>query len=134
MAGISDSGSLQFWQGVAGVVGAAIGGFFIAIGRRAGAVAKAAPDGEPAGDALQRKILEQTRAGAEASRDLAAEIRGMRSDWRDLRDRFEERFDDLRHGQSVGRRGSNEIRVLLRELIDRQPERVRPEPRAAGTE
>ena len=36
MAGISDSASLQFWQGVAAVVGASVGGFFLAVGRRAG--------------------------------------------------------------------------------------------------
>ncbi len=127
MSDISGSGSLQFWQGIAAVVGASVGGFFLAIGRRAGSVASRAPEAAPAGDALQREIL--------------AELRGLRADWQAKRERDEERtrdirernvdeqLDDLRRGQRLGRAGTTDLKLMLGSVLDRLPYSDRRSPR-----
>ncbi len=126
MAGISDSASLQFWQGIAAVAGAAIGGFFLAVGRRAGSAASKAPEASTSGDALQRMILDATR-------ENTSELRGLRADWqakrdadearvRDIRERsIDERIDELSRGQRIGRANTNDVKQLLGVVIERLP-------------
>ncbi len=127
MAGISDSASLQFWQGVAAVAGASIGGFFLAIGRRAGSVASKAPEAILAGDALQRDILAAIRENTE-------ELHGLRTDWqakraadedrrRDIREQnVDEQLDDIRRELRARRAGQNDVKHLLGETLRRLPE------------
>ena len=131
MSDIGGNASLQFWQGIAAVVGASIGGFFLAIGRRAAGAASKVPDNAATGDALQRDILAATR-------DVADELRGLRTDWqakreadearvRDIRERsIDERIDELSRGQRIGRANSNDLKHLLGSVLDRLPP---PDPR-----
>ena len=119
MSDITGSGSLQFWQGIAAVVGASLGGFFLAIGRKSGGVASRAFEANPTGDALQREIL--------------AELRGLRTDWqakrqadedrrRDLRERsVDEQLDDIRRSLKINRVGQNDIKHVLGHVMDRLP-------------
>lgn len=138
MSDITGSGSLQFWQGIAAVIGASLGGFFLALGRRSGGVASRAPEANPSGDALQREILAETRALVTEVRSLVTETRGLRGDWqakreadeerrRDLRERsVDEQLDDIRRTLNINRVGQNDIKHVLGHVMDRLPASERP--------